>query len=177
MSWPLNGSLRGDRFMLPVPHDEPTSTSSLNVLQPLRRRAALAWLGWLLSIGLLLAQHYLRVLHPLALVFILLLLVTFAGVVGGLLRGLWRILRGPQRRPWKRTSGTTCSGPSRTGPATALGEAAASSIRRRVSPSCAGTPLKNSPRSLGPSSAGTATSATSSVGKTQGSLQERGGRN
>jgi hypothetical protein len=71
--------------------------SSLDVLKPLRRRAVIAWVGAALSVGLLWGQHQLRVLHPLAVLFIFLLVVTSAAAAGGLVRGLWRVLRGPRR--------------------------------------------------------------------------------
>jgi hypothetical protein len=75
----------------------PLRQPSLDVLKPLRRRAVIAWVGAALSVGLLWGEHQLRVLHPLSLVFILLLVITSAAAVGGLVRGLWRARRGPRR--------------------------------------------------------------------------------
>src|SRR5262245_38833142 len=82
--------------------EQPQSTGTKpprDVLRPLRRRAAIAWASWLLSIGLLYWQHRQQVLHPRALLFIALVAVTlFAGLVG-LLHGLGRTILGPRRRP------------------------------------------------------------------------------
>jgi hypothetical protein len=71
--------------------------SSRDVLKPLRRRAVIAWVAAALSVGLLWGEHRLRVLHPLAMLFILLLVVSYAAAVGGLVRGLWRVFCGPWR--------------------------------------------------------------------------------
>jgi hypothetical protein len=68
-----------------------------DVLRPLRRRAAVAWAGWALAIGLLWGEHQLRVLHPFSVPLLLLLVVTFAAALGALARGLVRALRGPRR--------------------------------------------------------------------------------
>ena len=59
--------------------------------------AAFAWAGWALSVGLLLLEHWLWVLHPWSLLFIGLVVVTCGAAVTTLALGLWRILRGPQR--------------------------------------------------------------------------------
>jgi hypothetical protein len=67
------------------------------LLRPVRRRVLLAWACWLLSLALLWAQHQLAVLHPQALVFLALLLLTWAAGLGGALRGLVRLARGPVR--------------------------------------------------------------------------------
>jgi hypothetical protein len=72
--------------------------SSPDVLRPLRQRAIVAWVGWCLSVGFLWIQHRLHVLHPYALPWLFLLALTFGAALGALLRGLWRLLRGPQRR-------------------------------------------------------------------------------
>jgi hypothetical protein len=56
-----------------------------------------AWLGGSLSVGLLWGQFQLRVLHPYGLVFLALVIVTFAMSLGALVRGLWRLVRGPRR--------------------------------------------------------------------------------
>src|SRR5690348_10301237 len=68
-----------------------------NVLRPLQRRAAVAWAGGLLSVGLLWGQREARVLHPHGLLLLLLLVVTFAAGIGALVRGLGRLGRGPRR--------------------------------------------------------------------------------
>lgn len=72
--------------------------SAPDVLKPLRRRTIIAWVSWCLSIGLLWTQHRLHVLHPYALSWLLLLALTFGAAIGTLLRGVWRVLRGPRRR-------------------------------------------------------------------------------
>jgi hypothetical protein len=74
-------------------------TPSPDVLRPLRRRAAVAWAGGVLSLGLVWGEHRLGVLHLWALPFVALLLLTFAPGVGALARGLWRLLRGPRCGP------------------------------------------------------------------------------
>ena len=61
-----------------------------------RRCAVAAWAGWLLSAGLLWGQHRLGVLHPWALLFLLLLTVTVFASSCGLLGALWRVVRGPK---------------------------------------------------------------------------------
>lgn len=72
--------------------------SDPDLLRPLRRRALVAWVGWWLSVGFLWFQHRWQVLHPYALPWLLLLALTFGGALAALVRGLWRLLRGPQRR-------------------------------------------------------------------------------
>jgi hypothetical protein len=54
-------------------------------------------MAFVLSVAQLWGQHQFRVLHPRSLLFILLLVLTFAAAVGGLVGGLWRRLRGPYR--------------------------------------------------------------------------------
>jgi hypothetical protein len=71
--------------------------SAADVLRPLRRRAIAAWVGWGLSAGFLWVQHVSQVLHPYAVPWLLLLAFTFAAALGALLRGSWRLLRGPRR--------------------------------------------------------------------------------
>jgi hypothetical protein len=66
-------------------------------LKPLRRRALLTWSCWLLSMGLLWGQIQFSVLHPYARTFALRVLITFAGSLATLLRGVVRIARGPTR--------------------------------------------------------------------------------
>jgi len=75
----------------------PLSYPLLHALRPLRRCAALAWAGWLLSIGLLWWQHWIRVLYPPSLLFIFLVAVTFGSALAAVGMGLWRMLRGPKR--------------------------------------------------------------------------------
>jgi hypothetical protein len=58
----------------------------------------LAWVAWGLSLGLLWAQHRLHVLHPLALVFLVLLAATVLAALCGLANALWRVGKGPQWR-------------------------------------------------------------------------------
>src|SRR3954466_5178500 len=77
-----------------------------DVLRPLRRRAAVAWASWVLSLGLLWGEHQLRVLHPLSVPFLLLLVVTFGSALGALARGLSRALRGPRRAAALAWAGT-----------------------------------------------------------------------
>jgi hypothetical protein len=60
--------------------------------------AAIGWLTWALSVGLLWAQHRAGVLHPAALPFALLLAVTLLAALVGTAGGLWRLVRGPRRR-------------------------------------------------------------------------------
>jgi hypothetical protein len=71
--------------------------ASTDVFKPLRRRAVLAWVAALLAVGLLWGEHQLRVLHPLAILFVLMLAVSCIAAVAGLARGLWRAVRGPRR--------------------------------------------------------------------------------
>jgi hypothetical protein len=75
----------------------PPLQTTPDVLKPLRRHAAIAWVGAALSVGLLWGESQLRVLHPLSIVFILLLVITSAAALGGLVRGIWRVCRGPRR--------------------------------------------------------------------------------
>jgi hypothetical protein len=63
----------------------------------LRYRAVVAWAAFALSVVLLWGEHQFRVLHPWSLLFIFLLIITFAAAFGGFFRGLWRTCRGPQR--------------------------------------------------------------------------------
>jgi len=58
---------------------------------------ALTWVAWLLSIGLLCWQHWMRVVHPPSLLFIFLVTLTFGSALVGVGIGLWRVLRGPKR--------------------------------------------------------------------------------
>jgi hypothetical protein len=71
--------------------------TKMKSLRSLQYRAAVAWGGLVLSALLIWGQHQLRVLHPWSLAFLFLLMVTYAAALGGLFRGLWRTLRGPQR--------------------------------------------------------------------------------
>ena len=73
------------------------TTQPIDVLKPLQRRAAVAWLCWLLSIALLWAEHRFQVLHPYAVPFLVLVLITFLAALGALARGLLRMVRGPRR--------------------------------------------------------------------------------
>jgi hypothetical protein len=75
-----------------------TTSFPIDRLRPLRRRVVLAWACGLLSAGLLMIQTLLWVIHPWWLVFVILLVGTFVGSVGAMLRGLVRLLRGPRRR-------------------------------------------------------------------------------
>jgi hypothetical protein len=50
-------------------------------LRPLRRCIALSWAGWLLSIGLLWWQHWMRVVHPPSVIFIFLVALTFGSAL------------------------------------------------------------------------------------------------
>jgi hypothetical protein len=68
-----------------------------DALKPLRRRAIAAWVGWCLSVAFLWVEHRLHVLHPYALPWLLLLTLTVGAALAALLRGLWRLLRGPRR--------------------------------------------------------------------------------
>jgi hypothetical protein len=88
---------------LQPPGAAPRADSSARQAPPapfkrLRRWAAVAWGGWVLSVGLLWGQHLLRVLRPWSVLFLLLLVVTLLGVSCGLVHALWRVLRGPRRR-------------------------------------------------------------------------------
>src|SRR5947209_12314338 len=87
--------------MLDSNHDMPDVKSlpgpAADAVKPLRWRAAVAWAAWVLCFGLLWSEHRLRVLHPYSVLFILLLVVLFGAAIGGLVRGLWRVLRGPRR--------------------------------------------------------------------------------
>jgi hypothetical protein len=67
-----------------------------DLLTPLRTRAAVAWASWVLSIGLLWGEHRLRVIHPVSLLFVLLMVLIFGAGVGTLVRGLRQFQRGPQ---------------------------------------------------------------------------------
>src|SRR5437899_318730 len=60
--------------------------------------AALAWVAWGLSLGLLWGQHRLRVLHPWALLFLLLLAISVLEALCGFMIALWRLGKGSQRR-------------------------------------------------------------------------------
>ena len=60
--------------------------------------AVIGWLTWVLSICLLWGQHRAGVLHPVALLFELLLAVTVVAALVGTVAGLWRTFRGPRRR-------------------------------------------------------------------------------
>jgi hypothetical protein len=73
------------------------SSTSRDLLRPVRRRVAIAWAAGLLSVALPLIERQLRAIHPLAVVFIILLVVTFGAALGAFVRGCWRLLRGPQR--------------------------------------------------------------------------------
>jgi len=75
----------------------PFEPPSRHVPKPLRRCAAIGWAAAPLSVGLLWGESQLRVLHPLSIVFILLLVITSVAAVGGLVCSLWRVCRGPRR--------------------------------------------------------------------------------
>jgi len=77
--------------------DKPPSNPPVHALKLLRRWATLSWAGWLLSIGLLWWQHWMRVLHPPSLLFIFLVALTFGSALAALGTGFWRMLRGPKR--------------------------------------------------------------------------------
>ncbi len=68
------------------------------VVRPLRWLAAVACMGWLLSVGLLWWQHLARVLHPNFVLFVCLVAVTLCSSLATLFLGLWRFARGPDRR-------------------------------------------------------------------------------
>jgi hypothetical protein len=77
---------------------KPAASHPQNLLRPLRQRVWLAWACGLSSVGLLLVQTLLWVIHPWWPVFVVLLAGTFVAGAGALLRGLVRVLRGPWRR-------------------------------------------------------------------------------
>jgi len=79
------------------PDGRPRLAPRIRALRWLGRWGALAWAGWLLSLGLLWWQHWMRVLHPPSLLFIFLVALTFGSVLAALGNGLWRVLRGPKR--------------------------------------------------------------------------------
>lgn len=76
---------------------DPKSAAWRDVLRPLRRRVAVAWAAGVLSVALLLVERQLRVVHPLSALFLILLAVTFGAALAALVRGLWRLRRGPHR--------------------------------------------------------------------------------
>jgi len=80
-----------------VPSGKPPLNPPVHVLKPLRRWATLSWAAWLLSIGLLGWQHWMRVLHPPSLLFVFLVALTVGPALAALGTGLWRMLRGPKR--------------------------------------------------------------------------------
>jgi hypothetical protein len=67
-------------------------------LKPLRWGVAITWISWLLSVGLLLVEHWLWVLHPWSVLFLIALVVTLSATVTTLVLGFWRVLRGGRRR-------------------------------------------------------------------------------
>ncbi len=53
-----------------------------DVLRRLRWGAAVVWISWCLSIGLILVEHWLWILDPWSLLLLILLIVTFGAVEG-----------------------------------------------------------------------------------------------
>jgi hypothetical protein len=84
---------------MPVPERsiEQSPAPPADVLKPLRWRAGIAAIAWTLSLVLLVAEQLLGVIHPPPLVYLVLLVVTVGAAVGGIIRGMWRVLRGPKR--------------------------------------------------------------------------------
>jgi hypothetical protein len=60
--------------------------------------AAIGWLTWAASVGLLLGQHWFGVLHRVVIPFLLLLVATLLASLTGTAGGMWRVVRGPRRR-------------------------------------------------------------------------------
>jgi hypothetical protein len=82
----------------PTAHAEaPARDRPQPALQWLRRCAVVACGGWLVSIALLWGQHRLGVVHPSAVLFLLLLVLTLLAALGGLIIALARVVRGPRR--------------------------------------------------------------------------------
>jgi hypothetical protein len=79
--------------------NEPAPAPFANPWRWLQANAALAWLSWLLSIVLLWGQDVLGIVHPQALLFLGLVVVTFGAALVAAGCGLWRAMRGP-RRVW-----------------------------------------------------------------------------
>ncbi len=75
----------------------PQHSSASPTLRLPRRFAGVAWTAWLLSVALLWGQHRIGVLHPSALLFLLLLSVAVFAALCGLFCALWRVVRGPKR--------------------------------------------------------------------------------
>jgi hypothetical protein len=69
-----------------------------STLELVRWCAVIGWLTWALSVGLLWGQHWAGVLHPVALLFGLLLAFILLAALVGTAGGLWRVCRGPCRR-------------------------------------------------------------------------------
>src|SRR5438552_4398919 len=80
-----------------IPAGKSSSGSPIQALRALRWSAAVAWAGWLLSLGLLWWQHWMRILHPPSLLFLFLVALTFGSALVALGIGVWRVLRGPKR--------------------------------------------------------------------------------
>src|SRR5438045_9735572 len=81
-----------------VPGGKPASDLPVHVLRPLRRWAAVSWAGWLLSIGLLGWQHWMRVVHPPWLLFIFVVVFRFGSARASVVMWLGRWLRWELRR-------------------------------------------------------------------------------
>lgn len=69
-----------------------------DVLRPLRWSTAVAWISWLLSIGLLWVEDWLWIIHPPSLLFVILLIITFGAVVTSVVLGIWRLRYKARRR-------------------------------------------------------------------------------
>lgn len=80
-----------------TPTTQPANSLPADLRRPGRRRAALACAAGLFAAALLWFEHQGRVLHPVSLPFLFLLLVMIAAALGGLVRGMWRAVRGPRR--------------------------------------------------------------------------------
>ncbi len=72
--------------------------------------AVIGWLTGALSVALLWGQHRAGVLHPVALLFELLLAPSLLAALVGTAGGLWRVCRGPHRRA-AAARALTCSLP------------------------------------------------------------------
>jgi hypothetical protein len=78
--------------------EDPNEARRIGRIRPLRWSTAIAWTSWTLSLGLLWYQHRARVLHFQSLLFLILVSLTFAPALFGLVYGLWSALCGPPRR-------------------------------------------------------------------------------